>query len=34
MNDFDGRALGIAALGEDGMLRPQRLFTWASAQRS
>ncbi|MDQ3268613.1 MAG: tRNA pseudouridine(55) synthase TruB [Pseudomonadota bacterium] len=34
VNDFDGRALGIAALGEDGMLRPQRLFTWASAQRS
>lgn len=34
VNDLAGRALGLATVDEDGMLRPQRLFTWASAPRS
>ncbi|MDQ3287459.1 MAG: tRNA pseudouridine(55) synthase TruB [Pseudomonadota bacterium] len=34
VTDMQGRALGIATVGEDGMLRPQRLFTWASAPQT
>ena len=31
VDDLAGRALGLAMVGEGGLLRPQRLFTWASA---
>jgi hypothetical protein len=30
--DEAGRALGLGSVGEDGCLRPQRLFAWAAAQ--
>lgn len=29
VHDEAGRVLGIATIGQDGLLRPQRLFTWA-----
>jgi tRNA pseudouridine55 synthase len=30
--DEAGRALGLGSVGEDGCLRPRRLFAWAAAQ--
>ena len=34
VKDLAGRALGLAMVGEGGLLRPQRLFTWASASQA
>jgi len=32
MFDLSGRALGLGEVGQDGSLRPQRLFSWAAVQ--
>ena len=32
ITDLNGRSLGLGALGDEGVLRPKRLFRWASAQ--